>query len=67
MNRPTLAALAAGYPPSLRLSLDVPRDAWAGLIEHAASALEGRCIFDSESLAQELRAIANTLRAEVSP
>lgn len=49
-------------------------DAWAGLIEDAASALEGRCSFDSESLAQELRAIANavraianTLRAEVSP
>lgn len=67
MNRSTLAASAADFPPSLRLALDVPRDAWAGLIEHAASALEGRCIFDSESLAQELRAIAHGLRGEVSP
>lgn len=45
---------------------DVPRPQWAGLLQHAAMALEGRAIFDSETLAAELRAIAAAIRAEVT-
>ena len=66
MKHHPVAAPAAAFPPSLRLPLDVPRDAWPGLIEHAASALAGECIYDSCTLAPELRAIAEALRAEVS-
>jgi hypothetical protein len=40
------------------------RPEWAGLLEHAAMALEGRCIFDSETLAAELREIAAAISAE---
>ncbi|SDD06036.1 hypothetical protein [Aquimonas voraii] len=58
MNTRTPAATAA--------STNVPRPQWAGLLQHAAMALEGRAIFDSESLAAELRAIAAALRAEVT-
>lgn len=45
-----------------------PRAEWPGLLDHAAAALEGEVVFDSESLAAELRGIAqalsNQLRAE---
>lgn len=58
MNTRTPAATAA--------STNVPRPQWPGLLQHAAMALEGRAIFDSESLAAELRAIAAALRAEVT-
>ena len=44
-----------------------PRSAWPGLLEHAALVAEGQAVFDSESLASELRAIADALRAEVRP
>ncbi len=37
----------------------------AGLIEHAADAIAGRSMFDSESLSHELRTIADALRGEV--
>lgn len=65
MNRSARAA-AAAIPESLFLPIEAPRDAWPCLIEHAADALAGRCIHDSETLALELRAIAAALRAEVS-
>lgn len=61
------AAPAAVFPPSCHLPIEVPRDTWAGLIEHTALALEGRCIFDSETLARDLRAIAEALRVELPP
>jgi hypothetical protein len=35
------------------------------LLDHAAGALQGRCTFDSETLALELRAIAEAVRLEV--
>ncbi len=41
---------------------NVPRPQWAGLLEHAAMVLAGRCVFDSESLAADLRAIALELQ-----
>ncbi|ODU41234.1 hypothetical protein [uncultured Aquimonas sp.] len=47
-------------------ALSVPRPQWAGLLDHAALAIEGRAIFDSETLGAELRAIAAALRAEVT-
>lgn len=65
MNRSARAAAAAIHD-SLFLPIEAPRDAWPRLIEHAADALAGRTIFDSETLALELRAIAAALRAEVS-
>ncbi|NCT66370.1 MAG: hypothetical protein GXC76_01870 [Rhodanobacteraceae bacterium] len=64
MNRSALAARAAALPASLHLPIKAPRDAWPALIEHAADALAGRCIFDSETLALELRAIAEALRCD---
>lgn len=62
MNRSTFAAPAANFPPSLHLPIEAPRTSWPGLIEHAASALQGRCVHDSEALALELRAIAEALK-----
>jgi hypothetical protein len=58
MNTRTPAA-SATFP-------NVPRPQWPGLLQHAALALEGRAIFDSETLAAELRAIASALRVEVA-
>lgn len=52
-------------PPTLPLPLSVPRESWPGLLEHAADAIEGRCIYDSHTLGHELRAIAAGLRGEV--
>lgn len=66
MNKCHSAAPAAAYPASLHLPIEAPRDAWPVLIEHAADALQGRCMFDSETLALELFAIAEALRAEVT-
>ena len=42
-----------------------PRSAWPGLLEHAALVVKGEAVFDSDSLAAELRAIAEALRTEV--
>jgi len=44
-----------------------PRAEWPGLLEHAAQVAEGGVVFDSGSLAAELRAIAEALRAEMRP
>ena len=65
MNNRISAASAARSPINLPLPIEVPRDAWAELIEHAAAAIAGRCIFDSETLVPELCAIAAAMRAEV--
>lgn len=51
---------------NLSLPIEAPRSAWPGLLDHAADALQGRCTFDSEILALELRAIAEALRVEVA-
>jgi len=53
-------------PENLLLPIEAPRDSWPTLLNHAADALTGRCIYDSETLALELRAIAVALRVEVS-
>lgn len=66
MKSRSVAAPAAAFPASLHLPIEAPRDAWPVLIEHAADALEGRGMFDSETLALELRAIAQALRVEAS-
>jgi len=42
-----------------------PRSAWPGLLDHAALVVKGEAVFDSDSLAAELWAIAEALRAEV--
>lgn len=65
MNSHPTAALAAARLQNLPLPLNVPRPAWPGLIDHAAEALSGRSIHDSETLARELAAIAAAMRAEV--
>jgi hypothetical protein len=52
---------------NLALPIEAPRSTWPGLLDHAADALQGRCTFDSETLALELRAIAEALRLEVQP
>lgn len=44
-----------------------PRSTWPGLLEHAALVVKGEAVFDSDSLAAELRAIADALRAELRP
>lgn len=69
MNTSTaeMAAALAALPSHLsEMPIEAPRPQWPGLLEHAAAALEGRCVFDSQSLAAELRAIAAALRAEVT-
>lgn len=66
MNRSAIAAPAAIFPPSLHLPIEAPRDAWPALIERAASMLEGQPARDAETLALELRAIAEALRVEVA-
>lgn len=64
MSRSTLAAPAAAFPPSLHLPIEAPRDCWPGLIERAAAALEERPGIHLETLALELRAIAEALRVD---
>lgn len=51
---------------NLSLPIEAPRASWPGLLDHAADALQGRCTFDCETLALELRAIAEALRGEVT-
>ncbi|GMU42761.1 MAG: hypothetical protein IT479_02440 [Xanthomonadales bacterium] len=63
MKRQPTAAVAVARLQNRPLPLDTPRDAWPGLIERAAAALEGRRIYDSETLAVELRSIASAMRA----
>lgn len=65
MKSTNTAAHAASFPQNLLLPIEAPRESWPGLLDHAAAALSGECIFDSETLALELRAIAAALRAEV--
>ncbi|MDR2012151.1 MAG: hypothetical protein LBQ20_03740 [Rhodanobacter sp.] len=57
MNRSIPAARAA-MPENLSLPLKLPRQMWAAILEHAARALEGRRLFDSETLDRQLRAVA---------
>lgn len=64
MNCSAIAAPAAAFPPSLYLPIEAPRESWPGLIEHAASALEGFGTTSLEILALELRAIAEALRVD---
>ncbi|MCG6118365.1 MAG: hypothetical protein MEQ07_09265 [Aquimonas sp.] len=45
-------------PAASAIPANIPRSQWPFLLRHAADALEGRAIHDSESLAAELRAIA---------
>ncbi|ODU46603.1 hypothetical protein [uncultured Aquimonas sp.] len=65
MNCTHAAAALAALPAHLLLPIEAPRAEWPGLLDHAAAALQGRCVYDSETLALELRAIAEVLRAEV--
>lgn len=59
---------AAVSTPSLHLPMiEPPRAQWPGLLEHAAAAIGGGCVFDSQSLAAELRGIAAALRPECPP
>lgn len=64
MKRSTVAAPAAVFPPSLHQPIEAPRECWPGLIERAAAALEERPGIHLETLALELRAIAEALRAD---
>lgn len=65
MKNTSTAARAAVIPQNLSLPIEAPRESWPGLLDHAAAALSGACIFDSETLALELRATAAALRNEV--
>lgn len=62
MNAHTLDAL----PASLHLPIEAPREQWPQLLDRAAEALQGRRVVDSESLALELRAIAEAIRMETN-
>lgn len=66
MKNRTIAAPAADFPPSLDLPIEAPRDQWPELFVRAAEALEGRHAHRRETLALELRAIAEALRVEVT-
>lgn len=66
MRRELLPAVVSA--PSLCLPMiELPRTQWPVLLGHAAAAIEGGCVPDSQSLAAELRGIAAAVRAECPP
>lgn len=59
----TAARPARAVAESLPLPLNIPRDYWPALIEHAAAVIAGRVtIQDRARLDRELQAIAGALR-----
>jgi hypothetical protein len=61
-----LPAEDAASPSHLPM-IESPRAQSPDLLEHAAAAIEGCCVFDSQGLAAELRGIAAALRPECPP
>lgn len=62
MNTRTLAAPADLPQYRFENLPEVPRADWAGLLAHAALAIEGRAVHDAQSLAAQLRGIAFDLQ-----
>jgi hypothetical protein len=63
MRAETLPTQDAASPSHLQV-IESSRAQWPDLLERAAAAIEGCCVFDSQGLAAEPQGIAAALRPE---